>query len=180
MRLTALVIIGLALVAVGALFARWLGRLLAAARLAARRRQGRRGEQAAPAVLARAGYRILEEQPELSSPLEVDGRAEAFTVRADFLVERAGARYVAEVKTGAKATDPTYNNTRRQLLEYRVLYDVRGVVLVDMEAEAVRVVKWPALEGRAPSRPGQARALLITLGIGFALGLVLGMWLARS
>jgi hypothetical protein len=110
----------------------------------------------------------------------VDGRTQEVIVRADFLVERGGSRYVAEVKTGSKATSPSYSDTRRQLLEYRVLYDVEGVVLVDMEAERVHLVKWPALEGRHPSRPGRARAVLLAIGIGLALGLALGLWIARA
>lgn len=179
MRTTLLLVAGLGLLLAGALLARALGRFWENARFASRRRRGRRGELNAPAVLEAAGYRVLEEQPELTSPLEVDGRPREVTVRADFLVERGGSRYVAEVKTGAKVTDPYHRDTRRQLLEYRVLYAADGVVLVDMESERVRLVTWPALEGRLPARPGQARASLVALGVGFALGLALGLWLGR-
>ncbi|MDY0001085.1 MAG: hypothetical protein RBU30_07315 [Polyangia bacterium] len=184
MRAYLILLICLGLLVTGGLLARYLGRLWANARFASRRRRGRKGELRAPAVLGAAGYRVIEEQPELTSPLEVDGQSKDVTVRADYLVERGGSRYVAEVKTGVKATDPFYSDTRRQLLEYRVLYDVEGVVLVDMEAERVRLVTWPALEGRLPSRTGHSKALLRTLGLGIAIGLAvgiaLGLWLTRT
>ena len=65
--------------------------------------------------------------------------------RADLLVERDGRLYVADVKSGALATDPTLPATRRQLLEYLLAYEVDGALLVDMEARQIREVVFPAL-----------------------------------
>ena len=61
--------------------------------------------------------------------------------RADLLVEARsrsgflrGQRFVAEVKTGERAIDPTHPATRRQLMEYLHVFEVDGVLLVDREA----------------------------------------------
>jgi hypothetical protein len=65
-------------------------------------------------------------------------------------------RYIAEVKTGRAAVRLDTAATRRQLLEYRVAFDVDGVLLVDAEAGEIRLVEFPLSRGR----PGyDARAL---------------------
>lgn len=169
----------LAAAALGALA--WAGwaRAVARWRWATVRRRGRKGEIAAPAVLRAAGYRVIEEQVEREIALAVDGVDRPVRVRVDLLVERRrdGARFAAEVKTGQKAPNPAQSATRRQLLEYRLAYDVEGVLLVDMEAGSVHVVDWPGLDlpgagarGRAPHR----RALR-GFGAGVLAGLLLGL-----
>ena len=64
-------------------------------------------------------------------------------VRADLLVSRGARRFVAEVKTGARAPRIETAATRRQLLEYAVAYDVDGVLLVDMEEHTISEVEFP-------------------------------------
>ena len=73
------------------------------------------------------------------------GGADGITVhlRADFLAERRGETFVAEVKAGAESVKVTGRATRRQLLEYLFAFEVDGVLLVDMQAEKVRVVDFP-------------------------------------
>ena len=44
------------------------------------------------------------------------------------------------MKTGPRATRITTAATRRQLLEYRVAYDVNGVLLVDMDKEQIHEI----------------------------------------
>jgi hypothetical protein len=67
-------------------------------------------------------------------------------------VTRGGRRFVAEVKTGAQAPSLATAATRRQLLEYRQVFAVDGVLLVDVEAGRVAEVLFAgaAGEGRAP------------------------------
>jgi hypothetical protein len=111
-------------------------------RLAARRRSRRAfaGELEAEALLAERGFAVLDRQSGLSWAIECDGIPHPVELRADLLVERDGRRYVAEVKTGASAPLLTNAATRRQLLEYCVAYQVESVLLVDVEAGAVREV----------------------------------------
>ena len=53
---------------------------------------------------------------------------------------RAASRFVAEVKTGSRAPDPTLPATRRQLLEYTFVFGVDRVLLVDAQAGVIRTV----------------------------------------
>jgi hypothetical protein len=117
--------------------ARWLDR---------RRRQARAtraldGEDDSEALLEEAGYEILGRQVAGELTLVVDGEAIGFGLRADFLVARDGARFVAEVKTGERAPRLGYGPTRRQLLEYVLAFEVCGAVLVDADTGALTVVE---------------------------------------
>jgi hypothetical protein len=53
---------------------------------------------------------------------------------------------VVEVKTGALAPKIETSATRRQMLEYRVAFDVDGVLLVDAESGTVHEVTFPTLD----------------------------------
>ncbi len=110
----------------------------------ARQRRARRAEVDAERLLKKAGFRVVERQVDAAWPIRVDGEAVSALVRADLIVARRRRRYVAEVKSGARVTRPDHPQTRRQLLEYQLAYDVDGVLLVDMEAGAVIEVAFPA------------------------------------
>lgn len=110
----------------------------------ARIRRARRaidGEDDSEALLADAGFEIIDRQVAGAITLWVDGEATDFELRADFLVERGGARFVAEVKTGERAPRLGYAPTRRQLIEYLLAYDVSGAVLVDADAGELTVIE---------------------------------------
>ena len=92
------------------------------------------GEAAAERMLERHGFRICDTQVHLPWSIRRGDRTVDVDLRADALVERDGRRLVAEVKTGAEAPDLAHAATRRQLLEYRIAYDVDGILLVDVEA----------------------------------------------
>jgi hypothetical protein len=106
----------------------------------------RRGEEGAETLLAGRGYRVVGRQETRRFAVLVDGEEVEASCRADLLVERVddGTEWVAEVKTG-DATRATRPATRRQLLEYALVFEVDGVLLVDMEARAVHEVTFPFL-----------------------------------
>lgn len=133
-------------------------------RLAAAREQGARGEHRAEALLRRLGFSILGRQVGVSYGVGVDGEQVAIDLRADYVVQDGGRRYVAEVKTGVFAPRIETAATRRQLLEYRVAFDVDGVLLVDAEADRVRLVEFP-LPGARRRRPGAGRGAWLLAGI---------------
>ncbi len=113
-----------------------------------RRRQGRRARKAeirAERVLRKAGFVPISDQVEGSWRVIVDGEEHSFDLVGDWLVERDGARFLVEVKTGRHAPSIRNRATRRQLLEYRCAFDVEGVILLDMEARQLRVVEFPDL-----------------------------------
>lgn len=111
----------------------------------ARNRRARRGEEQAELLLARAGFEILDRQVERCWHIEVDGKPWQACVRADLLVRRRGLTYVAEVKTGSQAPDPLLPATRRQLLEYLLIFEPDGLLLVDVESGDLVEVAFPAV-----------------------------------
>jgi Holliday junction resolvase-like predicted endonuclease len=126
---------------VGIRAARWVLRH----RVDRTRTVGRRGEAKALKLLARAGYRVLERQVTARGLVAVDGEPLAYVVRADALAKRKGRRYVAEFKAGAGSATIAHRDTRRQVLEYAVLFDVDGVLLVDADSGAVHEIHFPDL-----------------------------------
>ncbi|WP_170294030.1 PD-(D/E)XK nuclease family protein [Heliomicrobium undosum] len=107
-----------------------------------RQRAGRIGEQQAAKLLKREGYAVIKAQPPARMVMRVDGAPVNIHVRADYLVQRGGKTYVAEVKTGERAPRPTNGDTRRQLLEYSLIYRADGVLLVDMAAQKIHRVEF--------------------------------------
>ena len=120
---------------------RWLER----ARLRRQSLRAHDAETLAARLLVRAGYRILGAQVRGAYELSIDGRPILVTLRADYVVERRGRPFVAEVKSGQFAPSIENAATRRQLLEYRMAFAVEGVLLVDAEAGDIREVVFPGL-----------------------------------
>lgn len=101
------------------------------------------GEHDAVGMLRRAGFRIVARQARTWWSPRVDGEPQETEVRADYLVEFDGELLVAEVKTGDHAPELATAATRRQLLEYRVAFDVDGVLLVCPERGVIHRVDFP-------------------------------------
>ena len=115
-------------------------------------------------MLARAGWVVEGRQITRTLALEVDGAPTEARVRCDLLVRRGLRRCVAEVKTGALAPRIDHAPTRRQLLEYRLAFDVDGVLLVDVEAGRVIEVRFPL-----PPRRSSLGALALAFAAGAAI-----------
>ncbi len=145
-------------------FARWLP----GHRLRVARERGADGEARAEPLLRAHGYTVVARQAPVTYDVSVDGAWRAIELRADFVVEREGRRFVAEVKTGRLAPRLDTSATRRQLLEYRIAFDVAGVLLVDVDAGRVHAVEFPLPLTRAESATGVA--WLAWLCVGGALG----------
>lgn len=115
-------------------------------RARARARGGLRGEAAAARLLARAGYEVEGRGVARSASITVDGERLVYEVRADMLARcRHGLLHVVEVKTGARAPDPLLGATRRQLLEYAMVFGTAHVLLVDMEAGEIHEIGFETL-----------------------------------
>jgi hypothetical protein len=139
----------LTLVAVAALvvFGIWLGirivKWRTSWRIGRNRRLGTRGEKRAVKLLEKAGYTIEADQAPGEVRVEVDGKVQAFKLRADFMVTCKGKRYVVETKGGKTAASLGTATTRRQLLEYAIAYDTDGVLLVDAARGEVHTIDFP-------------------------------------
>ncbi|WP_437481037.1 hypothetical protein WME75_36775 [Sorangium sp. So ce1014] len=121
------------------------------------REQGAAGEARAEALLRELGYTIVGRQVAVSYGVQIDGEPITVGLRADYLVAHGRSRYVAEVKTGRLAPRIDTPATRRQLLEYRLAFDVDGVLLVDADSRRVRSVVFPLPAGAGAREPPGAR-----------------------
>ena len=128
-----------------ALLGWWRARRRLARANRGRQRLARWAERAAERLVRKAGYKIVDRQPLRHWELRVDGRRRRVSSRVDLLVERRGRRYVADVKTGGMAPDPRKPATRRQLLEYLLVFEAQGALIIDMEARRIRQVEFPDL-----------------------------------
>ena len=120
----------------------WLRGLRARARSA----HAYEGELRAARILRAHGFSIVGAQVAAEYPVEVDGEIVVCGVRADYVVQKRGARFVAEVKTGTFAPRIATASTRRQLLEYEIAFGVDGVLLVDAERDVIHTVSFPRLQ----------------------------------
>ena len=137
----------------------WRAETRGGRRSQARQRRAQAGEDHAEWLLENMGFRILDRQLRRAWSLEINGVPATVHSRADLLVEAVhvpwaarGSTFVAEVKTGTRAPDPTFPATRRQLLEYRLVFNVSGVLLVDMEAHEVHHITFPGVLPEGPHR----------------------------
>ena len=126
-----------------ALLGWWRARRRLAVAVRRRQKLARRAEKAAERLLRRAGYSILGRQVLQHWTLRVNGRRRKVSSRVDLLVEKGGRRFVADVKTGDQAPNPAQPATRRQLLEYRLVFQVDGALVIDMVERQILEVDLP-------------------------------------
>jgi hypothetical protein len=136
------------------------------------------GERRAESLLESAGYEILDRQVQGSWTLHADGEPFAVALRADLLVAKGARRFIAEVKTGKLAPRLDHAPTRRQLLEYRVAFDVDGVLLVDAESDRIVEVDLSRPSQQPRPRPAWRIALAVGVTLGVAVGFAVGFEIA--
>lgn len=139
-------------------------------------KKGLKAEKEAETLLKKLGYTLLQRQPPASYWAVVDGEPQNVALSGDLLVSHSGKTFLAEVKTG-KAVTLDHAETRRQLLEYQLAFGVDGLLLVDMEAKAIRKIRFPL-----PKPPGKAAAVTtkrkLTRWAGIAAVAGVAMWIA--
>lgn len=108
--------------------------------------KAKKSEYKAIEFMEHKGYQVIDLQKECDYKLFIDGKPHKVTVKADMLVRKGNKTYVAEVKSGEKVTSPKYTDTRRQLLEYYMVYRPNGLILVDMERQKLRTVEYSILK----------------------------------
>lgn len=153
----------LLLVGLGVALGLWVSRLARVRRGRLEQQRGQDGERRAERLLRRLGYEVRARQVPGSYRLEVDGDELKVEVVADLLVVHNGRLLVAEVKRGPQAPRIRFADTRRQLLEYQLAFGVPSVLLVDVDNERVREVRFPLATPHASRLP---YALLAWLGLG--------------
>lgn len=127
-------------------------------------RRAQRGESGAEKLLRKRGYIVLEAQVRRPVTMMIDGALYESFIKADYLVERAGRRYLVEVKTGKQA-DPHLPNVRRQLFEYQNIFHTDGILFIDMNKYDMMEVSFKD----APSQKPQARLFFWGVCVGIFL-----------
>lgn len=135
-----------------------------------RLKKARKSEIAAIRFLEDRGYTITGMQEKKTIVTWVDKTPHYNNLRVDFIAHKKGKVYIAEVKTGQTAPHPTLADTRRQLLEYYLAYQPDGILLVDMEKQALREI---AFSVYGENKRDYLYMLIIAAGIGFACGYLL-------
>jgi hypothetical protein len=154
----------------------WLARFRDRRLRMQRAARARDAERDAADVLERAGFAVVGRQVRRRFSVFADGEELGIELIADYVVQKAGLSWVAEVKSGKLAPDLRYAPTRRQLLEYREAFDVDGVLLVDAETRRIHAVSF----GRARTARPSWRGPLSGFVLGALAGLVLALsWLDR-
>ena len=114
-------------------------------------KSGRIAENAAVKFLRSHGYKILASQLREEVVVYVDGEAEKSVVRADYLVRRGWKLYVVEVKSGQQG-NAKLPAIRRQLLEYYMVYQPDGILLLDMEHKNLQEIRFTYGDGKSVRR----------------------------
>ena len=135
-----------------------------------RMKKAKKGEIEAIDLMKNHGYKIVGLQKESTYTLLIKDRPHKVKVRADMIVKKGNKTYVAEVKTGEKATSPKYADTRRQLLEYFLVYKPYGLILVDMEKKKIKTVKYSILENKNALYLEKIMWLSFLFIVGFIIG----------
>lgn len=145
-----LVVLVVVVALLGALGGLRMRRALTSRTSSRRTRHGLAAERAAERLLERHGYRIVARRLAGGYALSIDGEPHAVKLYADFLVTRGGRELLVEVKTG-DATHLGHADTRRQMLEYQLAFDVGALLLVDADEGTISEVAFPLATARRAS-----------------------------
>lgn len=128
-------------------------------------KNAKKAEKDAIAFLNEKGYEIIEVQKQETFLIYIDDKPFKTHVQADFIAKKRGKKYVIEVKTGQK-TRATTAVVRRQLLEYFLVFNPAGVLLLDMDRRTLKKIEFDWF------RPLYFSKKVIVTGI---LGLIAGI-----
>ena len=140
--------------------------------------RGQRAERRAAELLEVEGYSIVARQLRTTYSVELEGATQEVPLIVDFVVQRRGERFAAEVKTGASATGLEHAETRRQLLEYQLALGSNRVLLVDPEHRKITTVAFPLLHQAPAATTGPHRLPLIGVAAAILLLGAAAAWLA--
>jgi hypothetical protein len=154
-------VLGLAL---GAWLALALRRTRETLRARAHNARGRRAENAAAKLLESNGYRIVGRQDRKTYVVRQGETDQKVELILDFVVEKGGERFAAEVKSGGAAAGIERADTRRQLLEYQLVLGTKRVLLVDPERSLITTLAFPIPRPQtAPAPKTKGRSLAAAL-----------------
>lgn len=142
----------------------------------ARKKRFERGlklETEAEFFLKRKGFSIIGSQEVYYHNYLVNGQERSNKLIVDYIAKKAGKKYIVEVKSGKEAISIDNKNSRRQLLEYDLVIDNDGVILLDMENENLQFVKFQSKEER---QDNTLKKIIITMAM---IGILIPFWKIR-
>ena len=101
----------------------------------------KKAEKEAVYLLSNHGYRIISMQEKRNIITYIDGKPYPSYVKVDLIVQKKGKRYIVEVKTGQQ-TKATTALVRRQLLEYYLVFNPEGIILLDMDRKKIQTIEF--------------------------------------
>lgn len=110
--------------------------------------RAKRGETEAIKLLEEHGYTIIGVQEKRTVITRINGTPKTNHITVDIMAKKQGRVYIAEVKTGKKASRPLLAGIRRQLLEYYLAFEPYGILLVDMEKKALHEISFEICDHR--------------------------------
>lgn len=155
---------------VGAFLALFLLKAFTNLKIKKRFKKAKKSEEKAIELLEKYGFKIIDLQKAENYNLIIDGKIINATVRADMIAKKGNKIYVVEVKSGKKAPSLKNIATRRQLLEYYLVYRPDGLILVDMEKEKIHSVDYSIVNKRFNWLRNNVISLIVALIIGFIVG----------
>ena len=105
------------------------------------RLKGKKAEKKAINILIKNNYKIIKEQVIIYGFLYENNKKIMYRIIPDFLVEKGGLKFLAEVKTG-KSANIENRYTRRQLLEYSHLLNTKVALLIDTDKEVIKKINF--------------------------------------
>ncbi len=141
-KLTIFIIIILFSFLIGSFFSFYLIKFIKKVILKKRFEIGKIGEFEAKNYLKNLGFTIIAEQASLISSLFIDKIKYDYEVKVDFIVQKGNKKSIVEVKSGNEAINPLNINTRRQLLEYMLLYNVDNIYLFDAKNKRLKKISF--------------------------------------
>jgi Holliday junction resolvase len=138
-----------------------------------RRKRFERGlqlETDAAHFLKKKGFSIIGSQVIYYHHYLVNGEQRSNKLILDYLAKKDGKKYIIEVKSGKEAISLNDKNSRRQLIEYDLVIENDGLILLDMENEILQYVKFHSKEEK---HDDMLRKLIIVLAI---ISIIIPFW----
>ncbi|MCR4430708.1 MAG: hypothetical protein NUV45_06795 [Tepidanaerobacteraceae bacterium] len=132
--------------------------------------RAKKSEIKAVELLKKNGFEIIDIQKENTYTVFVDDKPYKATVKADMIVKKGNKTFVAEVKSGESAPSLKSIDTRRQLLEYYLVYKPGGLLLIDMEKNKIRKVEYSIANDEHPFNICNLVWCAVFLFAGFVIG----------
>ncbi len=137
-------------------------------------KKAKKAEQEAIQLLEKNGYKIIASQQSVKTYTQVDGETIENRVVADYIAKKKGKSYVVEVKTGKQIVKVTTSHIRRQLLEYYLIFQPHGIILLDMDNKKLMKVTFNHLGDNSLRMQWLRKSLAVIgiLSIGFFMGYI--------